>query len=46
MSEEAIAYGDEKNEQALAMGIKCRESGEYKPYNNDSTIEFNLDDLY
>jgi len=46
LSEEAIAYGDEKNEQALAMGIKCRESGEYKPYNNDKTIEFKLDDLY
>ena len=46
LSEEAIAYGDEKNEQALAMAIKCRESGDYKPYNNDSTIEFNLDDLY
>ena len=46
LSEEAIAYGDEKNEQALAMGIKCRESGEYKPYNNDQTVEFKLDDLY
>jgi exodeoxyribonuclease VIII len=47
LSDEAIAYGDEKNEQAMSIGIECRNSGVYLPFNNREGItEFGLNDLY
>ena len=46
LSEEAIEYGNAKNEQALALGLRCRETGIYRPYNMSETIEFDVNDLY
>ncbi len=46
LSDEAIAYADAKNEQALAIGMACRESDIYLPYNQEGVKEFNIGDLY
>lgn len=46
LSDEAVAYGDAQNEQAMALGIKCREEGVYLPYNVEGVTEFELSDLY
>ncbi len=45
LSDEAIAYADAQNEQAMAIGIKCREQDLYLPYNQDGIKEFGLSDL-
>ena len=46
LSDEAIAYADAKNEQALALGLMCREKNQYLPYNQTGVKEFDLGDLY
>ena len=46
LSDEAIAYADAKNEQAMALGIACREKDLYLPYNQEGITEFDLGDLY
>tara|TARA_R110000765_G_scaffold189717_1_gene295062 strand:- start:243 stop:695 length:453 start_codon:yes stop_codon:yes gene_type:complete len=46
LSDEAIAYADAKNEQAMALGIACKEKGLYPPYNQEGVTEFDLGDLY
>ena len=46
LSDEAIAYADAKNEQALAIGLACRENDIYLPYNQEGVKEFDLGDLY
>ena len=46
LSEEAIAYADAKNEQAMALGIVCKEKDLYVPYNQPGVREFDLGDLY
>jgi len=46
LSDEAIAYADAKNEQALALGIFCKENDIYLPFNNQGITEFDLGDLY
>ena len=43
--DEAIAYADAQNEQAMAIGIKCREQDLYLPYNQEGIKEFGLADL-
>ena len=45
LSDEAIAYADAQNEQAMAVGIKCREQDLYLPYNQQGIKEFGLTDL-
>ena len=45
LSDEAIAYADAQNEQAMAIGIKCREQDLYLPYNQEGIKEFGLADL-
>ena len=45
LSEEAIAYGDAQNEQALAVGLACVVAGIYRPYNIEGVTEFGLADL-
>jgi len=45
LSDEAIAYADAQNEQAMAVGIKCREQDLYLPYNQEGIKEFGLTDL-
>jgi hypothetical protein len=45
LSEEAIAYGDAQNEQALSVGLACEEAGIYRPYNVEGVTEFGLADL-
>lgn len=46
LTQEAIEYGHAKNQQALEIGLKCRETGDYKPFNNGLITEFNLADLW
>ena len=46
LTDEAIAYGDAKNEQAMAVGMACRERNEYLPYNQSEIREFDIADLY
>ena len=46
LSDEAIAYADAKNEQAMALGMACKEKGLYPPYNQEGVTEFDLGDLY
>ena len=46
LSDEAIAYADAQNEQAMAIGIKCREQDLYLPYNQEGIKEFGLADLH
>ena len=46
LPDEAIAYADAKNEQALAIGMACRESDIYLPYNQEGIKEFDVGDLY
>ena len=46
LSDEAISYADAKNEQAMALGISCKEKGLYLPYNQEGVTEFDLGDLY
>lgn len=46
LSDEAIAYADAKNEQAMALGIACREKDLYLPYNREGVTEFDIGDLY
>ena len=45
LSEEAIAYGDAQNEQALAVGLACEAAGIYRPFNVEGVTEFGLADL-
>jgi hypothetical protein len=46
LSEEAVQYGHAKNQQALEIGIRCRDSGNYQPFNNGGVTEFDLADLW
>jgi hypothetical protein len=46
LSEEAVQYGHAKNQQALEIGISCRDSGNYQPFNNGGVTEFDLADLW
>ena len=46
LSEEAIAYGDAKNEQALDLGLHVRRGKSARPFNNPSTVTFGVDELY
>tara|TARA_R110000824_G_scaffold80012_8_gene201538 strand:- start:3952 stop:4725 length:774 start_codon:yes stop_codon:yes gene_type:complete len=46
LSDEAIAYADAKNEQAMALGIACKKNDLYAPFNQEGVLEFDLGDLY
>ena len=46
LSDEAIVYGNAKNEQALSLGLKCQENNDYRPFNNSGVVEFGVDELY
>ena len=47
LSDEAIAYGDAKNEQALSIGLECQRTDEWLPYGStQKCIEFDIHDLY
>lgn len=45
LSEEALAYADARNEQAMALGLECERKGEYQPFNQQSVTEFGIGDL-
>ena len=42
LSDEAIAYADAQNEQAMAIGMKCRVQDLYLPYNHHGVKECGL----
>ncbi len=46
LSDEAVAYGDAQNEQAMATGLRCKEQDLYLPYDVVGVTEFDLSDLY
>mgnify|MGYP006405942595 FL=1 len=46
LSKEALEYGRAKNEQALNLLLRCKESGEYKPFNVSGFQTIELSDLY
>ena len=46
LSDEAIAFGDARNEQAIDIAHKCFESESWAPYNNTGVTEFNVDELW
>jgi exodeoxyribonuclease VIII len=47
LSETAIQYGIAKNEQALNLGISCKQDDSYLPFNRgDEVTEFSHEDLY
>jgi len=46
LSNQVIELGKSRNEQAMALAMRCEQAGEFKPYNTQSPIEFELDDIY
>tara|TARA_Y100000114_G_scaffold22758_1_gene18481 strand:- start:618 stop:1394 length:777 start_codon:yes stop_codon:yes gene_type:complete len=46
LSDEAIAFGDARNEQAIAIAQQCFDSGEWMPFNNAGVTEFDVDELW
>jgi|TARA_R110001583_G_scaffold88621_2_gene229648 exodeoxyribonuclease VIII len=46
LSDEAAEYGRARNEQAFKTLLKCKDSGDYKPFNVDGVQEITVDDLY
>ena len=46
LSDEAIAFGDARNEQAIAIAQQCFDSGEWMPFNNAGVTEFSVDELW
>jgi hypothetical protein len=45
LDDEAIAYGDSRNEQAMAQLLRCQQEDNFKPFGLDSEVEFKLGDL-
>ncbi len=46
LSDEAIAFGEARNEQALARGLQCLEKDEWIPYGSIDPVEFQVDELW
>ena len=47
LSDEAIAFGDARNEQALKIGLECLETDVFTPFNaHHNVVEFGADELY
>lgn len=46
LSDEAIAYAESKNEQALATILEAEKSGIYLPYGVEGTTEIGIDELW
>ena len=46
LSDEAIAFGDARNEQALATGLQCLEKNEWLPYGSIDPVEFEVNELW
>jgi hypothetical protein len=45
LDDEAIAYGDSRNEQAMAQLLRCQKEDDFRPFGLDSEVEFKLSDL-
>jgi hypothetical protein len=45
LDDESIAYGDSRNEQAMAQLLRCQQEDDFRPFGLDSEVEFKLSDL-
>tara|TARA_Y100000004_G_C8612795_1_gene285431 strand:- start:164 stop:514 length:351 start_codon:yes stop_codon:yes gene_type:complete len=46
LSDEALKYAQARNEQALALLLKCKDRDDFKPYNLEGIQTVELTDLY
>ena len=46
LSDEALVYARQRNEQALDLLLKCKDKDDFKPYNVEGIQTVELSDLY
>ena len=46
LSDEALVYARQRNEQALDLLLRCKDNDDFKPYNVEGIQTVELSDLY
>jgi len=46
LSDEALVYGQQRNQQALSLLLRCKEGEDFKPYNIEGIHTVENGDLY